>query len=53
LGALHWYLIQDQQHIDLAEGIPQCLQNTPSIPQLDFEEYSRAIDAFSIQYFGA
>jgi uncharacterized protein (TIGR00661 family) len=53
LGALHWYLIQDQQHIDLAEGIPQCLQYTPSIPQLDFEEYSRAIDAFSIQYFGA
>jgi hypothetical protein len=53
LGELNWYLIQDQRSIDLADGIPQCLQYSPSIPFLDFEAYSKAIDAFSIQYFGA
>jgi uncharacterized protein (TIGR00661 family) len=53
LKQLDWFMIQDQQHLDLQDGIKKCQLSTNMIPALKFDMFSKAIEAFSIQYFGA
>ena len=53
LKKLNWFTIQAQQSLDLQAGIENCLFSTNQIPTLKFDMFSKAIEAFSIQYFGA
>jgi len=50
---LNWFTIQDQQDLDLQDGIEKCLLSTNIIPALKFDMFCKAIERFSIQYFGA
>ena len=53
LKKLDWFIIQDQQKLDLQQGIKECQLSTNIIPALKFDMFCKSIDAFSIQYFGA
>ena len=53
LKQLDWFIIQDQQNLDLQHGIRECQLSTNIIPALKFDMFCKSIDAFSIQYFGA
>jgi len=50
---LNWFIIQEQQDLDLQHGIEKCLLSTNMIPALKFDMFCKAIERFSIQYFGA
>ena len=52
LTDLNWFVVQAQQYLDLPIGIEACLSNTKKIPALKFDMYSKALEEFSIQYFG-
>lgn len=53
LKQLHWFNIQDQQNLDLQQGIKEYPLHTNVIPTLKFDIFCKSIEAFSIQYFGA
>lgn len=52
LKDLNWFEVQAQQELDVQEGIENCLSNIKQIPALKFDTYSKAMEEFSIQYFG-
>ena len=53
LKNLGWFIIQNQQNLDLQEGIHKSILTSNSIPALQFDLFSKAIEEFSIQYFDA
>ena len=53
LKELGWFIIQDQQNLDLQQGIEKCRVSSNMIPALKFDMFCKSIDSFSIQYFGA
>ena len=53
LKELDWFIIQDQQNLDLQQGIEKCRHSGNMIPALKFDMFCKSIESFSIQYFGA
>ena len=53
LMELDWFMIQDQQNLDLQQGIEKCRHSGNMVPELKFDMFCKALEAFSIQYFGA
>lgn len=52
LMQLNWFTIQPQKNLDLKQGIEKCLMSANKIPEIKFDEFCKAMDTFSIQYFG-
>ena len=53
LGEQRWYIIQNQEEIDLPNGIHQCMKHSAPLPDFDFNTFSKHIDRFGIECFGA
>lgn len=49
LDALHWFVIQEQSHLDLDKGIAAALSQTIEFPVLDFEAFKKAFANLGIQ----
>ena len=49
LYALHWFVIQEQSHLDLDKGIAAALSQTIEFPVLDFEAFKKAFANLGIQ----
>jgi len=49
LGALHWFVVQDQEHLDLEKGIAAVLNQDIAFPALDFEAFKKAFADLGIQ----
>jgi hypothetical protein len=49
LGALHWFVIQEQSQLDLEKGIAAALSQTIEFPVLDFEAFKKAFANLGIQ----
>lgn len=49
LGALGWFVVQEQKQLDLEKGIPAALSQTIEFPALDFEAFKKAFAHLGIQ----
>ena len=49
LGALRWFVIQEQSQLDLEKGIAAALSQTIEFPVLDFEAFKKAFANLGIQ----
>ena len=49
LGALHWFVVQEQSQLDLKKGIDSALSQTIEFPALDFEAFKKAFANLGIQ----
>ena len=49
LGAMHWFVVQEQENFDLKEGIASALSQTIEFPALDFETFKKAFANLGIQ----
>lgn len=49
LGALHWFIVQEQSQLDLQKGIAAALSQTIEFPALDFEGFKKAFANLGIQ----
>ena len=49
LGALHWFVVQEQSQLDLKKGIDSALSQTIEFPALDFEAFKKAFADLGIQ----
>lgn len=49
LGALHWFVVQEQAQLDLKKGISAVLSQNIEFPALDFEAFKKAFANLGIQ----
>ncbi len=49
LGALHWFVVQEQAQLDLEKGIAAALSQEIEFPALDFEAFKKAFANLGIQ----
>lgn len=49
LGTLHWFVVQEQEQLDLKKGIAAALSQTIEFPALDFEAFKKAFANLGIQ----
>jgi UDP-N-acetylglucosamine transferase subunit ALG13 len=49
LGALRWFVVQEQSQLDLKKGIASALSQTIEFPALDFEAFKKAFANLGIQ----
>ena len=49
LGALHWFMVQEQSQLDLGKGIAAALSQKIEFPALDFEAFKKAFANLGIQ----
>ena len=49
LGALHWFVVQEQAQLDLKKGIAAALSQEIEFPALDFEAFKKAFANLGIQ----
>ena len=49
LGALHWFVDQDQEQLDLEKGIAAVLSQKIEVPSFDFEAFKKAFANLGIQ----
>jgi predicted glycosyltransferase len=49
LGAMGWFVVQEQEELDLKKGIASALSQTIEFPALDFETFKKAFTNLGIQ----
>ena len=49
LGTLKWFVVQEQEQLDLKKGIASALSQTIEFPALDFEAFKKAFANLGIQ----